>query len=187
MINLVNSLLNISRIESGRIIIDPKPTNVSMLLDEITKQIKIRFKDKYQKIEFKIQNDIPLINIDPQLIRQVFINLITNAAKYTPNHGEITIQLYIKDQDIITKIKDNGYGILENEKKRIFDKFFRGTNIIGQVSDGTGLGLYFIKTIVDLSQGKIWFESKENSGTTFYVSLPLSGTPAKKGVVSISS
>lgn len=187
MIDLVNSLLNITRIESGRIIVEPKPTDVKQLVEEVVKEVKIRYMEKKQNLTVNAQDAIPVINIDPRLIRQVFINLLTNAAKYTPEKGAITITISKNETDIITEVKDNGFGIPEKEQKQVFGKFYRGENMVNQVSSGTGLGLYLVKDIIDISKGKIWFESKEGKGTTFWVSLPLVGTPAKKGVLTLET
>lgn len=186
MINLVNSLLNISRIQSGKLKIEPKPTDIKKLVIEIIEEVKIRYADKKQKFTSDIQESIPFINTDPQLIRQVYTNLLTNAAKYTPEKGEIRIKLYIKDNLLSSEISDNGLGIPESEKNKVFDKFYRGANISTRVTEGTGLGLYLIKSIIDMCNGKISFDSKEGTGTTFYFSLPLNGIAAKKGTVSLS-
>lgn len=187
MIALVNSLLNITRIESGRIMVEPTPTDIKNLVTEVINEVKIRYMDKKQTFTVHLDDAIPAINLDPRLIRQVYVNLLTNAAKYTPEKGEIVIRVSKNEKDVVSEIRDNGFGIPESEKDKVFGKFYRGKNMINGDNKGTGLGLYLAKAIVELSHGKIWYESKEGKGTTFWLSIPLAGTPAKTGVLTIET
>ena len=187
MVALINDLLNITRIESGRIIIDPKPTDLGKLIEGIMAEVKSKYLAKSQKIILSIHPKLDKINVDPNLVRAVYLNLINNSIKYTPAGGEITIFISRKGDSILSQVSDNGVGIPQAEQKRVFQKFFRGRNIVKKVVEGTGLGLYLVKAIIESSNGKIYFKSQENKGTTFWFTVPASGILAKKGEVSITS
>lgn len=181
MVLLVNALLNVSRIELGTLSVDPRPTDFSEVAKSLLVELKPSIIEKKIKVEENYDKNLPKINADPNIIRIIFQNLLSNAVKYTPEKGIITISLEKKKEDVLIKIADTGYGIPENQKSRIFEKMFRADNIKEKDASGTGLGLYLVKAIIEDAEGKIWFESKENKGTTFYITIPLSGMKKKEG------
>lgn len=182
MVSLVNALLNVSRIESNTYMVEPVPTDVGKLLDSVVLDIKPKYEAKNITIEIE-KNDVPTILLDPNLTNIILQNLITNSVKYTNKDGKIVISLSVKKDtnELLIQVKDNGMGIPVGQQEKIFTKLFRADNVQKTDTEGTGLGLYLIKGLIERSKGKIWFESKENVGTTFYVTLPLSGMVAKEG------
>ncbi len=169
-IQLVNSLLNVSRIESGKIVVMSKKTDLRKFVESVAAEVKMNIGGD-RNIEFDIQKNLPDLEIDPDLIKHVYSNLISNAVLYTNPGGKIEIKVHTKGGSVISEIKDNGIGIPKSEQSRMFEKFFRASNATKKVTEGTGLGLYLSKTIVESSGGNIWFTSEE--GTTFKFSLPL--------------
>lgn len=186
MIDLVNSLLNVSRIETGKITIEPEPTNLIELFKKAIREMDQIFKKRKQIFKFtEPKKDLPKINIDPHLITEVLLNLLSNASKYTPDGGSVSLGIDIAGEEVLVRVADSGYGIPAHQRHRIFEKFFRAENIMKHSTEGTGLGLYIVKAIIESSGGRIWFETEEDKGTIFYFALPLAGSPQKKGKASI--
>ena len=186
MVNLVNALLNVSRIELGTLAVDPVPTDFSEISHSLFSDLKQQIAEKKLKIKEKYDPNVPKINADPNIIRIIFQNLVTNAVKYTPEKGVIAVSIEKQEKDVLIKVADTGYGIPENQKPRIFEKLFRADNVKDKDTGGTGLGLYLVKSIVDDAKGKLWFDSEENKGTIFYITIPLSGMKKKEGSKTLS-
>lgn len=182
MVGLVNALLNVSRIELGTFAIEPEPVDLKKAARVVLKELKPTIKEKEIKVNESYGPNLPIIiRFDPKLINIIFQNLLSNAVKYTPAVGSVSLTVSKDKKDVIIKVADTGYGIPKNQRAKIFSKLFRADNIVSKNTEGTGLGLYIVKSIIDQSGGRIWFESEENKGTTFYVTLPLEGIKQKKG------
>ncbi len=189
MVELVNALLNVSRIELGMFIINPAPTDVVDVAKIVLKDLKPIIDKRGTKIKETYAKDIPKINADKNLVRIIFQNVLTNAIKYTDDGGKVDIAINTDCKDnkgapndhICITVSDNGYGIPKAQQDKIFTKLFRADNVAEKDTEGTGLGLYIVKSVLDNTGGTIRFESEENKGTTFYVTLPLSGMKTKTG------
>ncbi len=174
MVDLVNTLLDVSRIEMGTFIVESKPTDMIKLAQDVIDEHKLQISEKRIKFLRLFNKKIPFIQADPKILRMVIQNLLSNAIKYTPEGGKVEASIsLVKDNGIMFKVTDTGYGIPKDQQDKIFTKLFRADNVVGKDTEGTGLGLYIAKSIVEQSGGKIWFESSENKGTIFYVTLPL--------------
>lgn len=173
MNELIDTLLNAARLESGRLPLDIVEVNPSDVLSRVISELKPVADEKTQKIQIKNLRDDQCIETDPFLLGEVFANLISNAIKYSPPKSDIKLSLKKDKDNLKFKISDSGYGIPKDVQTRIFTKFFRGENILNKETSGSGLGLYMVKRIVDNLGGKISFKSTENKGTTFEVSIPI--------------
>ena len=171
MIDIVEVLLNVSRIEIGTLPIDLKPTNVQGLIETIFTELSSQINLK--KIHIIKQYDGYLKNIqsDPKLLRIVIQNLISNAVKYTPEGGTVTITLKESTKAKSIVVSDTGYGIPQEQQNRVFEKLFRADNVRKLSSQGTGLGLYLVKSIIEALGGSISFESRENKGSMFTITM----------------
>ena len=174
MVELVNTLLDVSRIDLGTFVIQAESTDVIALAESVLHEQKSSIEIKKLVIT-KTFNKQPLIFlIDPKLLRMVFQNLLSNAVKYTQPGGKIELNIsFDNKKNLNFKISDNGYGIPQNQQSKIFTKFFRADNVKAKDTEGTGLGLYLVKSIAEKFGGKIWFESKEGNGSTFNIMFPV--------------
>ncbi len=186
MVNLVDALLNVSRIEAGSLRIEPKPVDVKKLVDGILRELQPLIDTQQLRMRTRVAADLPKLQVDPELTRVVIHNLITNAIKYTKQRGQIFITVARDAANIKVSVRDTGVGIPVEDQPKIFSKLYRAENVMQLEPHGTGLGLYIAKAVVEQSGGRIWFESKENSGTTFTFTLPLRGVQKKTGTKIIS-
>jgi len=173
MNSLIKNLLNISKIEEDELEIKPELSDLKEIIKKIINNFYALSKAKNCTISFKVLNKVPLMLFDPLKIEQVVINIISNAIFYNKGEGFIEVFLEKKDNELLFSCKDNGLGVANDEKEKIFKKFYRSEKTIFLNVSGSGLGLFISKAIVEKSNGKIWFESEENKGTTFYFSLPI--------------
>lgn len=173
MIDLVNELLTASKVELGRLAVNPEHVQASDALDQVLQDVATSLHKNKITVVKKVGNNLPTLYIDPAWLRIIFQNLITNAIKYSPPGQQIEINLQQQGQVIKLVVKDHGCGIPLSQQDAIFTKLFRADNARKLIGDGSGLGLYISKAMVEAAGGKIWFISEENEGSTFYVTLPV--------------
>jgi PAS domain S-box-containing protein len=180
MNELISTLLNITRIESGNVTVTPKAVDVKRLAEEVNKEHHLGASDKEITLTLNAPTtSVVSVQTDMLLFKEVLSNLVSNAIKYTPEGGSVEIGIKQRRYDVLFTVKDSGMGIPKASQEQIFTKFFRAHNVVRQETSGTGLGLYLVKGLVDALDGKIWFESNENKGTTFFVTLSKSAAVTK--------
>lgn len=173
MIKLVNDLLNVSRIEMGKNTFMPQQTNIHVLAQKIISTSTLFAQANNIALKIEAPETLPNVITDPDKISLVIQNLIENAIKYTKGQGEVKITLLAEKDFVRVSVSDTGVGIPKSQQRHIFQKFFRSDNVMKNQTVGTGLGLFIAKAIIEQSGGKIWFESEEGRGTTFYFTLPI--------------
>lgn len=177
MVELVNALLSVSRLELGTFAIQPELTDAVELTKNVIKEQKPQITAKKIRLTTSFSEDAPSLVTDPKLLRMVMQNLLSNAVKYTSERGEIAITIACDERkkNMVFTITDTGCGIPKSQQDKIFTKLFRADNARSIDAEGTGLGLYIVKSIIEQSGGKISFESEENKGTAFRITLPIGG------------
>lgn len=210
MISLVNDLLNVSRVEAGRVKIEATPVQLENLIQGVLDEVAPLAKGRSCSIEFlKPSVSLPTILLDATLIRQTVHNLVTNAIKYsTGEHCLVQVsagrisgreiakmkgvsyqsarEVKPREEYALIQVTDHGLGIPKAVQARIFEKFFRADNAVRAQAEGSGLGLYVNKLILEKVGGLIWFVSEERKGTTFSVTIPLKGIKSIKGEVGLA-
>ncbi len=172
MVNLVNDLLNVTRIEEGRYIYEPKEVDLMEIINPIIEVYKEHINKK--EIEFDVQKpieELPKVKVDKEKITMVVQNFLDNAMKYT-KEGKIVFKVEHIDGKIKVLITDTGVGIPDDQQKRMFNKFFRAANVQRMDTEGSGLGLFIAKNIVEAHGGKVGFTSRVGEGSMFYFTLP---------------
>lgn len=173
MNELISTLLNITRMESGTIAVTPKSVQLDAMAEEVIKELSLMASSKSIKLTSSKSPKAGIIIItDALILKEVLTNLVSNAIKYTPDAGKVSIKLRARREDVLVEVKDSGWGIPKFSQDQIFSKFFRAQNIVKRETTGTGLGLYLVKGLIDALGGSIWFTSEEGKGTSFFFSLP---------------
>jgi two-component system phosphate regulon sensor histidine kinase PhoR len=176
--DIINEFLDLSRIESGRTRLAVEPTSVYHLAERVVRDLAPVAADKDIQVALEAPTALPEISADADKISQVLTNLVGNAIKYSPEGASVTVSFRAEAGCVVVVVADTGYGISEGEIDRVFDKFYRARQPRGVNITGTGLGLPLVKAIVEAHGGRVAVASTEGEGSTFTVTLPVSGPAA---------
>jgi len=175
LIKLVNDLLNVSRIEAGKMEMSLEKSSIEEIINSVIEELNNESKNKniYLKYESSLKTSLPKILIDKEKMRQVIMNVIENGIRYTEKGG-ITIKIKKIDQNLQIIISDTGAGLTEYELEKMFESFSRGAAGTKLYTEGVGLGLYVARKFTEMHKGRIWAESKgKGKGSTFYIEIPI--------------
>jgi PAS domain S-box-containing protein len=173
LIQLVNDLLDISRLERGKLTVALKPVDLGALTREVLAETAVLVQEKRHRVSLSGDAPGPAAMADEQLLRQVVVNLVSNAIKYTPEGGTIDVRLERDPDALRWSIRDSGIGIPLASQPKLFEKFYRAENVVTLETEGTGLGLYLVRLIMEQLGGRVWCESEEGAGAIFLFTLPL--------------
>lgn len=190
--SMVDAMLTVSRLELDTLPVRPTPCNVAEVVHEVV-ELRLRRQEhmaKHLTVQEEYEQKLPIIQCDRDLLKTILHNIIANAIKYTPAAGAVTVKVAMSRRklhagskgSLAISVQDTGYGIPKKQQSQVFAKLFRASNIKTKDTDGTGLGLYIVKTILSKTTGDITLESEENKGSTFTIFLPLEGMPATQNV-----
>ncbi|MCP4543472.1 MAG: response regulator [Chloroflexi bacterium] len=174
---LINDLLDISRVETGRVRFEPRPLQIGDVIADVVNALAVPADDKQQTLTYEVVGGLPDVIGDRDRLNQVITNLVGNAIFYTPDGGKIEVRAYPVEGAVRVDIRDTGIGIAPNDLGHIFERFYRADDPVVQEATGTGLGLSIAKMFVEMHGGRVWVESELGKGSTFTVLLPV---PAKE-------
>ncbi len=172
LVRLLNDLLDLARSDAGRLVIKPVPTEVAPLVDDAVRTMRSQTEARQQSLSQEVETGLPPVEVDRDRIRQVLVNLLTNAHEYSPQGATIGVTAVLRGAEVEISVSDDGPGMPEDQLEHIFDRFTRGDAGLTQHVGGTGLGLAISKSLVELHRGTIAAEAVLGQGSTFRVRLP---------------
>ncbi len=173
LVRLLNDLLDLARSDAGRLTIRPRPTQLAPLVEDVVRTMRAQTDGSDQTLTERIEQNLPLVVVEPDRIRQILVNLVTNAHEYSPERASIQVSARVADAGVEIDVTDNGPGIPPAQMEHIFERFVRGDAGLTQRVGGTGLGLAISKSLVELHGGTITVDSEVGRGSTFKVMLPV--------------
>jgi signal transduction histidine kinase len=181
LVRLLNDLLDLARSDAGRLAIRPQPTELAPLIDDAVRTMRAQTESAGQSLTQRIEPGLPVVNVEADRIRQILVNLLTNAHEYSPEGASIEVTARAVGAEVEIAVTDDGPGIPESQLEHIFERFTRGDAGLTQRVGGTGLGLAIAKSLVELHGGTIAAESTPGEGATFRVRLPSTAIPSGAG------
>ena len=173
MVRLIGDFLNVSRLQTGKFVVEKQPVDLAKLVGREIESLEPNASARGLKFTYKQPKNFPKLMLDENKIQQVVMNFADNAIYYSKEKTTIKISLAVVKDRVEFTVKDTGIGVPVAEQDNLFNKFFRATNARKQRPDGTGVGLFLAKKVIDIHDGKVIFETKENKGSTFGFSLPI--------------
>jgi signal transduction histidine kinase/CheY-like chemotaxis protein len=183
LLNLVNDVLDLSQVESGRMALSRGWVSIPAMIQDAVAVVQNLFQTKDLYLKLDLEGDLPQVFCDQTRIRQVVINLLSNAGRFT-QHGGVAIACQVQQQHLVVSIADTGPGISAEDQRKIFEPFQQLDNSIRRQYGGSGLGLSISRQFIELHGGKIWLESQPGMGTTFFFSLPIDSSLAEENIAS---
>ena len=173
MVGLINDFLSVSRIQTGRFVIEKTPIDLSLVVEQEVDSLRANASARQMELVYDKPGDCPIMDIDEGKIRQVIMNFIDNAIYYSHPNTKININLSVAKGEILFTVNDTGIGVPKAERDQLFTKFYRASNAKKTRPDGTGVGLFLAKKVVDGHDGDVVFDSVEGKGSTFGFKLPI--------------
>jgi len=169
---LLDDMLNLQELDARTILLQPRPVDLAEALNEALASLAHRVRAKEQVVTVDLPPDLPRVFADPRKLQIILLNLISNAIKFTPDRGCITVEAIAEDGEVMISVRDTGVGIPEADQERIFERFYQVADSLRREQGGLGLGLSIAKGLVELQGGRIWVQSKVGRGSTFTFTLP---------------
>jgi len=174
LLSLINDLLDVAKIEAGRMEIDPQPLEAAEVFAEIERLVAPRAQARGHVVAYDVDSALPRVLADERAFKQIVLNLLSNAVKFTPDRGQIAVTFRrAAEGGLLLKVEDNGPGIAPEKLETVFKPFSQIDNRYGRQAGGTGLGLALVKGLVELHGGRCWIESTLGRGTMVFVYFPL--------------
>jgi signal transduction histidine kinase len=172
LMGLVNELLDLSRIEAGKVELNRARLDLGPLIRDVASSLRLQIEAKGQQLELDLADDLPSVWADPDRVTQILTNLVSNAHKYTPAGGSIFVRARGQDGRVRVEVRDTGIGLAPDEQAQLFTRFFRARNKATREVGGTGLGLAITRSLIELHGGEISVTSAPGQGSTFCCTLP---------------